>query len=126
MRTLLKLRWFRFSVRTLLIVLTIGCVYLGYVCQTVNNRKALIARLKAEGGRCDSVESINAKYGDQEFKIRTAAVRSWLGDESWIAIELPYKCSDDFAAELGKAFPEAFVVSSVREGSKLRFAARRR
>src|SRR6185295_19980991 len=42
-------RWFRFSLRTLLVVVTLLCVWLGWQIHAVRQRSAIIAELRATG-----------------------------------------------------------------------------
>ena len=45
-----KRRWFRFSLRTLLVTVTLLCVWLGWQARIVQERKGLLELLTQSGG----------------------------------------------------------------------------
>jgi hypothetical protein len=47
---LIHLRFFRYSLRTLLVLVTVFCVWLGWQANIVHKRKAAIAEIEAGGG----------------------------------------------------------------------------
>lgn len=96
-----KLRWFRFSLRTLFVVITLIAVCLGWQASIVCERQALLAEGKARG-------LWSPDYGhDSHGWLNGLSVRRMMGDKPvpffivWDNIE-PYDYST-----LISAFPEA-------------------
>ena len=46
-----KRRWFRFSLRALLVVVTVLCLWLGIKVNSVRNQKQLVAKVRELGGK---------------------------------------------------------------------------
>ena len=55
-----KRRWFRFSLKTFVVVLTVFCVWLGLLVYRVNKQRDAVQWVKEHGGRV---------YYDFEFKL---------------------------------------------------------
>jgi hypothetical protein len=108
-----KRRWRTFSVRTLLVTLTILCVWLGWEMSIVRERTSLIAKVNADGGECWSVEH-SAELNDGRIETgwerwQVSRVRRLLGDSTWITIILKRQPDPEFLKRLEKAFPEAEI-----------------
>ncbi len=48
-----KRRWFRFSLKAFLVVLTVFCVWLGLLVYRVNKQKEVVRWVKEQGGKVD-------------------------------------------------------------------------
>jgi hypothetical protein len=110
-------RWFRFSLRTLLVVVTVFCVWLGWELNTIRERKALLREM----GSGYDFNYITARNYSLQYPPgatvpsakRIPLVRRWLGDE---AIQEIYYNSPSGAASdvrlkrLSAAFPEASIL----------------
>jgi hypothetical protein len=68
-----KRRWFRFSLRTMFVLVTVFCVWLGYELNQIHSRKSLIAKIRAAGGKV-------SYYDRQSWRSR------YLGDGEPVAI----------------------------------------
>jgi hypothetical protein len=114
--TLNHRRWFRFRLRTILLIvalLAIPCAWLGSEWKLVRARAALIERVEAAGGTASSVKyyplpSITIQPGAQSDQI--SAARRWLGDRAITQITIPDNFSDDDEKQILDRFPETEVV----------------
>jgi hypothetical protein len=118
-------RWFRYSLRTLFIVVTIFGIWFGWNLKTVRERKAVLVALRAACGssldfKCDSLESIERDYPTSDLRrysyARASAVRRILGDESFCHVELPQSLflNRRLVERVENAFPEARLKMVVR------------
>jgi hypothetical protein len=106
-------RWTRFSVRTLLLAVTLLCVWLGWQAYIVRERKELRTLIQNRGGWID--QSVN----DDPFLDDTGIVplppdlpmvRQWLGDENVHRIILIGDAvTVGERARIERAFPEAVI-----------------
>ena len=97
-----KRRWLRFSVRTLLVAVTIFCVWLGWQVNIVRDRKAMMQRIEEAGG-----------VGGAGFQSRKDPPMPWyrkkLGDSANAHIRVPWDWTAEQIAEVSALFPEATV-----------------
>jgi len=115
---LLKRRWLRFSVRTLLAAVTIFCVWLGWQMQIVRERKVLRDAIEHRGGWVDLVNQPNAYggsmwlvYKDQISPVPSVPTwRQWLGDVPIERVVLPLRASRDEWTNARRAFDEARTI----------------
>jgi hypothetical protein len=113
-------RWFRFSLRTLLVFVTLFCCWLAWETSVVHERKALRAELK--GFQFVPAENWEKRFAPGYPAPRATAkvplLRSWLGDEAiqeiWF-IRHVQQISDEDLARLKKTFPEAELRESFPE-----------
>jgi hypothetical protein len=133
-RQKLKRRWFQFSLRRLMIVVTLFCVAGGYVCwqiRMVRDRSAVRGELSTKDWPHDLLGAFTMRdfyrlnvdpsttpaflgakpellaHGDpNQFP---SVFRCVLGDEEVRVILLPNSVSDTEAARMAKVFPEADV-----------------
>jgi hypothetical protein len=114
-----KRRWFRFSLRTLFVAVTVIGVWLGWQFNFVNERRAMRAWIVDHGGfvdiftRPDTTGSLAIIHysrlmgPDEEPEI--PQWRRWLGDEAVNQVMMPAESS---AADINRAkhlFPEGEV-----------------
>lgn len=107
-------RWFRFSLRTLLVVMTALCSWLGWESSVVRGRKALLAEIKDKPGFIiTTAADYTGRYppGKAIPDLATIPiVRRWLGDQAiqeiW-SIRHYQGFSEEQLGRLTKAFPEA-------------------
>src|SRR4249920_2312085 len=127
-----KRRWFRFSLRTMFIVVTIFGVWLGWQLQIVRERKELIRLLNHLPEDKDSHVSITRLEEiehDPSFKlrqkfspsnefdsVRIAWFRRMLGDEAYLSIHVEHPLDRQFLNRLEVAFPEAVLAYHERRG----------
>jgi hypothetical protein len=117
----MKRRWFRFSLRTLLIGVTLFCVviggYVGWQAKIIRERNAMIRRIErmqgsVEFGRLDQGWA-EAGLDPNLFKeIQPRAVpwvRRLLGDSDVIYIELPAETPASERASIRAVFPESQI-----------------
>jgi hypothetical protein len=115
-----KRRWFQFSLRTLMIGVTMLAVPLGNVgwqAKIVRQRQAMLDEIKDRGGRFWTVELVRGLAQDQirQRLIKNTdwpdttipLVRRWLGDDAIVWIGLPP--NEPLWDECHAAFPEALI-----------------
>jgi hypothetical protein len=118
-------RWFQYRLRTLFLVTTALCVWLGWESHVVRERKAAIDEIRNAGGILLSVtemRELTAAFSTYKpskgFSIRSVTwetsatipfIRKWLGDEAIASIMLPGKASDEEVRRITTLFPEAHV-----------------
>jgi hypothetical protein len=116
-----KRRWCQFSLRSLLIVVTLLAILCGYVGQQVEIVKEREVMAAAPGVdsvvAADSRDNITAltsgsgaarTNGDSREKIPW--FRKWLGDRYYLGLSIDKSASDDEIARYKKAFPEATIM----------------
>jgi hypothetical protein len=129
-------RWFQFSLRTLMIVVTlmaIPCAYIGWQARIVQERKAMLAEINGAGGvyltsEYNAAEREEARtwapITDREHWFHEklislgqisndpAFLRTLLGDESVCQITLPITFSPGSVAKVETLFGEAIIEQS--------------
>jgi hypothetical protein len=104
-----KLRWFRFSLRTLfvvVVVLSMPLSWLGWNWQIVRERRDCITTAGVSHPNEDIwICELSARYEPAPFP------RNWLGDslQTWIVVNS--ELGPDVYARIKHAYPEAKVVS---------------
>jgi hypothetical protein len=105
-------RRFQFSLRTLLIVVTLFCIvgggYIGWQKKIVMERRAWLARLLEQGFKQSIGDRVIAA-GDQS---QPNIVRRWLGDKATFIIGLPAGMSDEDKETTLRLFPESTVTQT--------------
>ena len=117
-----KRRWFRFSLRTLFVVVTLAAIPLGWLTwqlHIVRERKAIHAELQREGLKeftnylslnravaAQWKESINKRFA----YVRISRVRRLLGDEPILMIYVPDTIEPQLLTRIEHAFPEAQIL----------------
>jgi hypothetical protein len=123
-----KRRWFRFSLRTLFVVVTVGCIWLAWNVNIVQQRKAVRERARVEKAskRLWGIRFIVEPQGNdpqtaaaREFlaRVREASthpsasqdlstVRRWMGDKPADQIVLRDQAEVD---SVSRVFPEAAI-----------------
>ena len=106
-----KRRWFRFSLRTMFVVVTVFGVWLGWNLQIVRERNAVKAMVLSRGGSIVNLVIPLAPPG-------IAWVRRAIGDESYRNISY-CGLSDDERRRMVLAFPETEFVEELEETDRL-------
>ncbi len=100
-----KRRWFQFSLRTLLIAVTMFCVvvggYVGRQVKIVRERKTMAQWIEAHGGFCLIAVELPTHDGAE----RPSLLRCWLGDHTVEEVFLPNAIDADEAAQIRATFP---------------------
>ncbi len=109
-------RWFSFSLRTLLILITLVACWLGWESNVVRGRKQLMQDMELrQGVRILTAEAYSAYHDSRtpsEPIARVSMLRRWLGDKAIQEIEYVtgyHKLSQEDIARLTRTFPEAKV-----------------
>ena len=112
-------RRFQFSLRSLMIgvtLLAVACAYVAWQARIVRDRKAMMIRLRDLGGVCNTPDEIrdffSASYKrsiDMNRLPMLPWIRRWLGDQAVYQMWIPESASSHDAAEIEQAFPEAKV-----------------
>jgi hypothetical protein len=116
-----KRRWFQFSLRTLMIVVTLFAILGGYVGRQVEIVKE--RELMAAAPGVDSVVAADARDNITALSSGTGAaqrgddsrekipwLRKWLGDRYYLDLSIDKSASDDEIARYKEAFPEATIM----------------
>src|SRR5690242_2872948 len=102
-----KRPWFQFSLRTLMMAVTLLAIACGYVAsqaRIVGIRNAARARIEALGGQYKVGGAI---FGDYEEEV--PLVRRWLGDEPVNFVLLPESASSSDEQRIREVFPDVVV-----------------
>ena len=115
-----KRRWFQFSLRTLMIgvtLLAVACAYVGWQFKIVQERKAKLILLHELGGSSITVsEYVNAVTHGWKRDLRNEELptipwpRNWLGDAAVIQILIPESVAQSDAEEISRAFSESRII----------------
>ena len=103
---------FQFSLRTLLIVVTllaIPCGWLGWQAKIVRDRKAMMARIREAKGGGWTAEDVAGIHLPKRDEPRFGWVRDWLGDVPIRLILIP-PSSEPKDDEIRRVFPEASIM----------------
>jgi hypothetical protein len=117
----MKRRWFQFSLRTLLIGVTLFCVviggYVGWQAKIIRERNAMIHRIESMGGSVE-IGRLDQGWAEagmdpnlyEEIKARAVPwVRRMLGDSDVIDICLPAETPASGRASIRAVFPESQI-----------------
>jgi hypothetical protein len=111
-----KRRWFRFSLRTLFVVVTVFGIWLGWQLHFVTRRKQAINWLEEAGGlaiHSSWVRDDPSLARDRPDVLNWPQLpfwRRWLGDETIVEIWIPKDAYNEAnIARLAKCFPEAVL-----------------
>jgi hypothetical protein len=99
-------RWLRFSLRALLVVITLLCLWLGWETSIVHERK----RLLSEAWQLDGIILVPPKvYTPPKQAVTVPYFREWLEDESVSFVFFNPKQMENFELlkRMERAFPEA-------------------
>jgi hypothetical protein len=107
-------RWLRFSLRTLLVAITVVCVWLGWEVSIVRERQAFLRLVAERGGSYSFVADYSPFEAADRMPKELSYLRRMLRDELVGSIVLPVNTSAEEIAEIRRVFPEA-VVGTVSE-----------
>jgi hypothetical protein len=115
-------RWLRFRLRTLFVILTALCCYLGWQASIVHHRKKVLAEFQGnpayEFWKADLTEPIASPAYPSSPVARVPLVRRWLGDRAIQRIQFTQHYqgfSETNLARLTKTFPEADISERLME-----------
>jgi len=111
MTTAPKRRWFRFSLRGLLVVVTVLGCWLGWEVSAVHQRRSMAQRFEAEGGFVEVWTSdLEVQYGYEPGRgPKISGWRRWLGDRAYNFITLPPSSTKPDFMRARALFPEADI-----------------
>jgi hypothetical protein len=127
-----KLRWFRFSLRTLFVLVTVSCVWLGYHLNWIRERQAFIAEMESLKGRELACVLLfdnnllayyrNATPGTEyDYMKTTFSLSLWLLGEPRVAIiYVSDKADASVTSRANRFFPEADVATTSNEPDQIR------
>jgi hypothetical protein len=118
MNAKLRRRWFRYSLRTLLIVMTVVCCWLAWESSVVRYRNATRKDLQSSGFSMTTAAEwsrwthYTIPGGNAPKGAQVSIVRRWLGDEAIQQITYPphLGTNKEQLARAAKAFPEAELI----------------
>ena len=104
-----KRRWFQFSLRTLLIVVTLFCVivggYVGWQKRIVNERKAYL-----EANKHVWENGLHVVFTKGDPNKAPSLIRFWLGDHAQENVFVDENASKDIKQSVAALFPEATIL----------------
>jgi hypothetical protein len=109
---------FQFSLRTLMIGVTlvaVACGYVGRQVKIVRERYSMLAQIT------DQKNTERGNYGlapSEDSQLQVPWIRRLLGDQAIYAIGLPITASKDYRRKVRELFPEAIVASFVMRGPR--------
>jgi hypothetical protein len=101
-----KRRWFQFSLRTLMIgvtLLAVPCAYVAHEAKIVAKRKALLAK------ELGPDVTPPGWWRSSESSPTLPLVQRWLGDQPICSMIIPASLPPSLVEELREAFPEAMI-----------------
>jgi hypothetical protein len=101
-----KRRWFRFSLRTLFIVLTAVFLWLGWTVSAIRERKQLLAELVKEGRGVIDYDPSNSSLPWH---------RRALGDTYLMMVDFSPDTPDEMIERVRKTFPEAMLTGKAEK-----------
>jgi hypothetical protein len=107
-----KRRWFQFSLRTLMIgvtLLAVVCAYIGWQATIMRMRQARVLNLSKILDKANPTNGI-------------PWVRQWLGDRAYAVIAVGETASDKLEREFGTIFPEAKIVRTISNEEYWKFS----
>jgi hypothetical protein len=109
MRLLGRHRWLRSSIRTTLLTVTIGCVWLGWHVDVVWQRRALLKFVSDHGGAYLFVADSNPFEAADRMPLEMSFVQLKLGDQLLRWIDVPKELPERDVLRIKRAFPDAEV-----------------
>ena len=111
-------RWYQYSLRTLLIVVTIiGCGFgwLGAKVRIVRERKAMRSEIERRGALVINLD--DTVWSPDTKPEPVGLIRRWMGDEALCEVYVSRKeMRSTFAVRIKELFPEAIVSESLVGG----------
>jgi hypothetical protein len=106
-------RWFRYSLRTMFVIVTLFAFWLGWELKFIRDRRAFVAAMDelrtAEIQKSTSAFGLNFTWTNQISGASIPFWRRWLGDEPQTVIALPRTSTEDDRETAVRLFPEAKV-----------------
>jgi hypothetical protein len=105
-----KRRWYQFSLRTLLIgvtLLAVACAYVGWQSKIVNERQSWLK--EHSGLQLFQGEHVHIVLVNGDKSKSPSFVRRWLGDKELAEREVAWNGPPDELKELISLFPEATI-----------------
>ena len=105
-------RWPRFTVRALLIAVTICCLWLGWQVSVVRERRAVLRWLAGGAGwsiTLSDYQQIPSGPPSDPDAVQLPPWRVWLGDEPIAQIGFDASVEQSERDRVKKLFPEAYV-----------------
>jgi hypothetical protein len=103
-----KRRWLQFSLRTLLIgvtLLAVPCAYVGWQAKIVRDRRALLDSIKAAGGGDETAMFYNSASPPPPPWLRRI-----LGDETVELLLVPPATNEETMARIHRLFPDTRIL----------------
>ena len=109
-----KRRWFQFSLRALLIGVTLlaaVCGYVGWQAKIVYRRQSRMATLLKSHPAwfAEKCEDCHLDYDRSDDEVKISLIRRWLGDRPYRAFCLSSKTSPEEEEQIRDLFPEATI-----------------
>ena len=104
--------WFRFSLRTLFVLVTLVACWLGWQMKFIRDRKEMRAWIVANGGNIGNSDDLffDDPFGESEVSARQVSwLRHLLGDKGVDYIELSSEHSEPVCQRIAKLFPESKI-----------------
>ena len=106
-------RWFRFTLRTMFVLLTVSALAVGWQFRIVHERRAVARLVTKAGGRLTNVGP--DPYRPEDFfnpaESRISRLRRWLGDVGVGYVVIPDAMPPNEQERVRRAFAEASVIT---------------
>lgn len=104
--------WFRVSLSTLFIIITVSCCWLAWQMSIVRQRKAVLSELKQNGEftittAAEHLFLIPPGMLSDQSRATVSPLRTWLGDEAIQTISYTSQPSAELRQRIARTFPEA-------------------
>jgi hypothetical protein len=115
-------RWFQYSLRSLMIgvtLLAVPCGYIGWQAKIVRERKSLLERIDGVNGPILSHSEVIDGFGDHAGFVELPWIRKSMGDIPIDLIDLIHDAPPEIVREIKAAFPEAAIIVIPPPGFRL-------
>ena len=103
-----KRRWFTFSLRTLFVLVTVLCVWLGYQVNWIWQRREFVRKLCVDSGNFEAGSARTETLQGHDSPT-ISWIRRAFGDQAYSILILPEKYTPDLIERANDLFPEALV-----------------
>jgi hypothetical protein len=117
-----KRRWYQFTLRSLMIVVTAtaaACAWVAHEGRVVQERRALRQWIEEGGGACAN-NDLAARIPPVSKINEPSIVRRWLGDQTVATVFLPRKFADQDLQRIKTCFRGATLIYPGADGDSLR------
>jgi hypothetical protein len=110
-------RWFRYSLRTMFVVVTLFALWLGWELKFIRDRRSFLKSMDEmrEAEMAQTANGLTVAFIGTIVRISDRGIpfwRRWLGDEAQALMTLPQSSTDADMENAKRLFPEATIDKS--------------